>query len=268
MQSIIIIIELQCKHLLQRAHDRILLSNKRRLRLYSLEHAEPSVAGHHWRRGGRVGGTVCAPDLVDEGNSGRGVHSLNRRHSLAAALHSHNDFAAILFCFSSVDCWRNFNKPPHKLQPIIGCDWCNACFKIVRTSTPWFVLPYAGAFYSPFPFFFFMRLIGKCSQLSDLRLFGPAGGGLPVDVGKAGEMLRVFILWVPAWAQRWVHIPRGGIAGRMHRRAGVTAVTWWHIWPPGGNRRGVQPRSAAHQARLHSGHLAVELVLWRGKGGG
>lgn len=39
-----------------------------------------------------------------------------------------------------------------------------------------------------------MRLIGKCSQLSDLRLFGPAGGGLPVDVGKAGEMLRVFIL--------------------------------------------------------------------------
>lgn len=44
------------------------------------------------------------------------------------------------------------------------------------------------------PFFFFMRLIGKCSQLSDLRLFGPAGGGLPVDVGKAGEMLRVFVL--------------------------------------------------------------------------
>lgn len=42
--------------------------------------------------------------------------------------------------------------------------------------------------------FFFMRLIGKCSQLSDLRLFGPAGGGLPVDVGKAGEMLRVFVL--------------------------------------------------------------------------
>lgn len=38
---------------------------------------------------------------------------------------------------------------------------------------------------------FFMRLIGKCSQLSDLRLFGPAGGGLPVDVGKAGEMLFV-----------------------------------------------------------------------------
>lgn len=117
-------------------------------------------------------------------------------------------------------------------------------------------------------FFFFMRLIGKCSQLSDLRLFGPASGGLPVDVGKAGEMLRVFVLWVPAWAQGWVHIPRGGIAGRMHRRAGVTAVTWWHIWPPGGNRCGVQPRSAAHQARLHSGHLAVELVLWRRKGGG
>lgn len=44
MQSIIIIIEPQCKHLLQRDPDRMLLSNKRRLRLYSLEHAEPSVA--------------------------------------------------------------------------------------------------------------------------------------------------------------------------------------------------------------------------------
>lgn len=41
---------------------------------------------------------------------------------------------------------------------------------------------------------FFMHLIGKCSQLSDLKLFGPAGGGLPIDVSKAREMLRVFVL--------------------------------------------------------------------------
>lgn len=31
---------------------------------------------------------------TDEANSGRGVHSLQQRHSLAAALHSQNDFAA------------------------------------------------------------------------------------------------------------------------------------------------------------------------------
>lgn len=31
---------------------------------------------------------------TDEANSGRGVHSLQQRHSLAAALHSLNDFAA------------------------------------------------------------------------------------------------------------------------------------------------------------------------------
>lgn len=31
---------------------------------------------------------------TDEGNSGRGVHSFKQRHSLAAALHSYNDFAA------------------------------------------------------------------------------------------------------------------------------------------------------------------------------
>lgn len=33
---------------------------------------------------------------TDEANSGRGVHSLQQRHSLAAALHSQNDFAASL----------------------------------------------------------------------------------------------------------------------------------------------------------------------------
>lgn len=105
---------------------------------------------------------------------------------------------------------------------------------------------------------------GACTRLSravSSGLFRPARGGLSVDVGKAGEMLRVLVLWVPARAQGRVHVPRGGIAGWMHRWAGVTAVRWRHIWPPGCDRCRVQPRSAAHQARLHSRHLAVELVL-------
>lgn len=99
------------------------------------------------------------------------------------------------------------------------------------------------------------------------RLFCPACGSLSVDVGKAGEMLRVFVLWVPARAQGRVHVPRSGIAGWMHRWAGVTAVSWRHIWPPGGDGCRVQPRCAAHQARLHSRHLAVELVLWKRRRG-
>lgn len=70
-------------------------------------------------------------------------------------------------------------------------------------------------------------------------LFGPAGGGLPVDVGEAGEMLRMFVLRVPARAEGGVHVPGGGVAGRMHRWAGVTAVSWRHIWPSGGDGRRV-----------------------------
>lgn len=81
-------------------------------------------------------------------------------------------------------------------------------------------------------------------------------------------MLRVFVLRVSARPQGRVHVPGGGIAGWMHRWAGVTAVSRGHIWPPGGDRCGVQPRSAAHQARLHSRHLAIELVLWSRKKGG
>lgn len=80
-------------------------------------------------------------------------------------------------------------------------------------------------------------------------------------------MLWVFILWVPTWAQGRVHVPRSGIAGWMHRWAGITAVSRWHIWPPGGDRCRVQARSAAHQARLHPRHLTVELVLWKKRGG-
>ena len=142
---------------------------------------------------------------------------------------------------------------------------------MIPTTLPW---------YSPLFFFFFDVLDWKCSEAlhppgwqacslyttvwsSICRLFGPACGGLSVYVGKAGEMLRVFVLWVPAWAQWRVHVPRGGIAGWMHRWAGVTAVSWRHIWPPRSNRCRVQPRSAAHQARLHSRHLAVELILWK-----
>lgn len=98
-------------------------------------------------------------------------------------------------------------------------------------------------------------------QSSVHRLFRPACCGLSVDIGKAGEMLRVFVLWVPARAQGRVHVPRGGIAGWMHRRAGVTAVSWRHICPSWGDGCRVQPGSAAHQARLHSRHLAIELVL-------
>lgn len=128
--------------------------------------------------------------------------------------------------------------------------------KPVSTSAPRFPLLLV------FLFFFYIDVLDwKCSEALHPRLFGPARGGLAVDVGEAGEMLRVFVLRVPARAQRGVHVPGGGVAGRMHRRAGVTAVSRGHIWPPGGNRCGVQPRSAAHQARLHPGHLAVELVL-------
>lgn len=147
----------------------------------------------------------------------------------------------------------------------------------VSTSTPWFLLPFLGTPPLSAPHFFDV-LDWKCSESlhppvwqarslftavrsSVFRLFRPACGGFSVDVGKAGEMLRVFVLWVPAWAQGRVHVPRGGIAGWMHRWAGVTAVSWRHIWPPGGDRCRVQPGSAAHQARLHSGHLAIELVL-------
>lgn len=99
------------------------------------------------------------------------------------------------------------------------------------------------------------------SEAGFKELFGPAGRGLPVDVGEAGKMLRVFVVRVPAGPQRRVHVSRGGVTGRVQRWAGVTAVSGGHIWPAGGDRRGVQPRCAAHQAGVHSRHLAVELVL-------
>lgn len=135
-------------------------------------------------------------------------------------------------------------------------------FQIVSTSILWFLLPCIGTLHSLLLFLFDV-LDWKCSetlhppvwqawssymavQISVYRLFRPARGGLAVDVGKAGEMLRVFVLRVPAWAEGRVHVPRGGIAGWMHRWAGVTAVSWRHVWPPGGDRCRVQPRSAAH----------------------
>lgn len=103
------------------------------------------------------------------------------------------------------------------------------------------------------------------SEAGFKELFGPAGRGLPVDVGEARKMLRVLVVRVPAGPQRRVHVSRGGVTGRVQRWAGVTAVSGGHIWPAGGDRRGVQPRCAAHQAGLHSRHLAVELVLQRRK---
>lgn len=177
-----------------------------------------------------------------------------------------------------INSWINFIKPPHKLHHSHQSDWHNESFQIVGTSTPWFLLPCIGTLLSllfsfwctwleVFRDFASTRVAGlefvHLSPKQCFRLFRPACGGLSVDVGKTGEMLRVFVLWVPAWAQGRVHVPRGGIARWMHRWTGVTAVSWRHIWPPGGNRCRVQPRSAAHQARLHSRHLAVELVLWK-----
>lgn len=161
-----------------------------------------------------------------------------------------------------IDCWINFLKtlwvklsvhshhdsyylalPPVILWRVISwCTWLKVFRVFASTSLA------AWNLFTPI-------------QSSVHRLLRPACGGFAVDVGKAREMLRVFILWVSAWAKGGVHVPWGGIPGWMHRWAGVAAVSWWHIRPPGGNRCRMQPGIAAHQARLHPRHLSIELVL-------
>ena len=173
--------------------------------------------------------------------------------------------------FFSLQQWaktlRNFIKPLHKLHH--SHQWFGVFSNwLLHRYSPLSAPPVSMEVFRDFASASVagMELVQGCPERCFVcRLLGPACGGLSVDVGKAGEMLRVFVLWVPAWAQWRVHVPRGGIAGWMHRRAGVTAVSWRHIWPPGGDRCRVQPRSAAHQTRLHPRHLAVELVLWTEK---
>lgn len=192
--------------------------------------------------------------VTDEANSGRGVHSLQQRHSLAAALHSQNDFAASLAWFELISLITiNYStcllRPLHKwhCHQSTGCQESN--HQYIHTVIPMTAVPSSLSFSLFFFFFFFLNVLDwKCSEsLHSLvwqarsirsvhRLFSPARGGFPVDVGEAGKMLRVFVLGVPARDEGRVHVTRGGVAGRMHRWAGVTAVSWRHVWPPGGDR--------------------------------
>lgn len=99
----------------------------------------------------------------------------------------------------------------------------------------------------------------------NIWLFGPPCSSFSTNIGKARKVLCMLIFRVSAWCQRGVHVPCRGIACWVHRSAGV-AVGWGNIWPAGGHRGRMQPRSTTHQTWLHAGHRAVQWVLkkWRG----
>lgn len=83
-------------------------------------------------------------------------------------------------------------------------------------------------------------------------LLGPAGGGLTVDVGEAGEVLSVLVVGGAAGGERRVDFSASAVARRVHGRGGVAAVGRRQLGPARGYGRGVQPGRATHQTGLHA----------------
>lgn len=82
--------------------------------------------------------------------------------------------------------------------------------------------------------------------------FSPACGGFPIDVGKAGKVLHVLVLRIPACCQGRVHVTGIPVSRGVHGGACVAGVGSWDLWPARSHWRGMQPGSTAHQTGLHS----------------